>query len=102
MEKISKEIAKELISRNTQNPTEKQKNIFNKIYNEFLNYSNGIISSSYIDKENKYILIKEPKKRKRLGATTYIYIFYAECYSVERSTYNEYGCFNETTLYYKY
>ncbi|WP_443683667.1 hypothetical protein, partial [Phocaeicola plebeius] len=67
MKKISKEIAKELISRNTQNPTEKQKNIFNKIYNEFLNYSNGIISSSYIDKGNKYILIKEPQKRKRLG-----------------------------------
>lgn len=102
MKKITKEMAEELISRNPQNPTEKQKNIFNKTYNQFLNSSHGSISTSYIDKANKYILIKEPKNRKTLGATTYIYMFYAECYSVERSTYNEYGCFNETTLYYQY
>lgn len=102
MKKISKEMAKELISKNAKEPTEKQKNTFNKIYNEFLSSSRGIISTSYIDETNKYILIKEPKKRKTLGATTYIYMFYSECYSVERSTYNEYGCFYENVSYYKY
>lgn len=101
MRKISKEMAEELISKNAKQPTEKQKNTFNSKKNIFLNAKNGSVSASYYEKGNTYILIKEPKS-KTVGSTTYIYMFYAECCSVEKHTYNKYGCFYESIIYYKY